>query len=122
MRPEDAAAQPAPVERRGDGALQKIYDAYRGQVRPAAEPGFGLPEVFVLLGEAAGRPVPTSEGEAAGIQQVWRRIGPLPRRATETAMRAITRDLGPGRAISTYLDALVQRVERQASKTSRRKP
>ncbi|MFZ5477715.1 MAG: DDE-type integrase/transposase/recombinase, partial [Myxococcota bacterium] len=68
VRPEDAAAEPAPTrERRGDGLLQKIYDAYRGQVRPSAEPGFGLPEVFALLAEAAGRPVPATEAEAARV-------------------------------------------------------
>ncbi|MFZ5478022.1 MAG: hypothetical protein ACOZNI_14705, partial [Myxococcota bacterium] len=61
-----------------------------------------------------------TEAEAARVQRVWRAIGPLSRRATEAALRAITRDLGPGRAISTYLDALVQRVDHQAKSTRRK--
>jgi transposase InsO family protein len=123
VRSQDVADSAPPRERRGEGALQRIYDAYRGQQRPSAEPGFGLPEVFTLLGQATGRPVPRTESEAALVQRTWRRIGPLPRRATETALRVIARDLGPGRAIATYLEALARRVEKSAAKGhSRRKP
>jgi transposase InsO family protein len=109
IRPQDLAAEPA-VERWGHGPLQTLYDAWQGKVRPSAEPGFGLPELFVLLGEVAGRPVPRSDAEAALIQRTYRAIGPLPRRATEAALRTIGRQLGSGRPVPTYLDALARRV------------
>ena len=102
--------RPPDVQRWGEGPLQTLYDAWQGKVRPVAEPGFGLPEIFLLLAEAVGRPVPRSDAEAALIQNAYRRLGPLPRRATETAFRSIRRALGQGRPLQTYLDALAQRV------------
>jgi putative transposase len=113
VRLEAHAVEPPPVKRWGEGPLQALYDAWQGKVRPVAEPGFGLPEIFDLLADAAGRPVPRSDAEAALIQQAYRRIGPLPRRATETAFRAVRRALGRGRPLQTYLDALAQRVVAQ---------
>jgi transposase InsO family protein len=101
----------------GPGPLQTIFDTVRGQSRPLAEPGFGLPEIYALLGKAAGRHVPHSDAEAALVQRVYREIGPLPRAATEAAMAAIERALGPGRPIKTYLDALSQRVIRNTANT-----
>jgi len=109
IRAVDQAREPV-VERWAPGPLQTLYDAWQGKVRPSAEPGFGLPELFCLLAEAARRPVPRSDAEAQLIQRVYRHIGPLPRRATETALRSLARRLGAGRPISTYLDALAQRV------------
>lgn len=94
----------------GPGPLQAIYDAWRGRPRPLCEPGFGLPEVYALLGRVAGRHVPQSDAEAALVQRIYGAIGPLRRRATEAAMRAIHRELGSGRPIKTYLDALARRV------------
>jgi transposase InsO family protein len=122
IRPQDRASEPA-VERWGQGPLQTLYDAWQGKVRPSAEPGFGLPELFVLLAEAAGRPVPRSDAEAALIQRSYRSIGPLPRRATEAALRSIGHQLGAGRPVSTYLDALAQRVvpASTSTKPTRRK-
>ena len=113
IRPGDLATPPAPVPsppRWGEGTLQTLYDAWQGKRRPIAEPGFGLPELFELLAAALGRPVPPSDAEAARIHHVYRQIGPLPRRATETALRAIARRLGTGRALEVYLDALVHHV------------
>jgi transposase InsO family protein len=118
VRPGDAAPQPEPV-RWGEGPLQTLYDAWRGQVRPQAEAGFGLPEIYALLTRAAGRHVPSSDAESAAVQRVWRAIGPLPRRATEKALAAIGDQLGAGRPIKAYLDALAARVGRAAPKPRR---
>lgn len=109
IRAQDRASE-AVVERWGQGPLQTLYDAWQGKVRPSAEPGFGLPELFTLLGEVAGRRVPRSDAEGQLIQRTYRAIGPLPRRATEAALRTIFRKLGAGRPMSTYLDALAERV------------
>jgi transposase InsO family protein len=110
IRPGDVAPSPPRVSRWGPGHLQTLYDAWQGKRRPVAEPGFGLPELFELLAAAVGRPVPRSDAEAARIHHVYRQIGPLPRRATETAVRAIARRLGTGRALEVYLDALIHHV------------
>ena len=110
IRPGDIAPAPPRVSRWGPGHLQTLYDAWQGKRRPVAEAGFGLPELFALLATAVGRPVPRSDAEAARIHHVYRQIGPLPQRATETAIRAIARHLGTGRALEVYLDALVDRV------------
>jgi len=77
-----------------------------------AEPGFGLPEIYALLGGAAGHHVPRSDSEAALIQRVYRDIGPFGRAATEAAMRTIRGELGTDRPIQTYLDALVRLAAR----------
>ena len=90
-----------------------------------AEPGFGLPEVFVLLAEVVGRPVPRTDAEAALIQRLYRQMGPLPKRATEAALRALGKKLGKGRPIQSYLDALLVRVSPPVSpapKPRRSKP
>jgi transposase InsO family protein len=110
---EPSSPLPAPVPW-GAGPLQAIYDDWRGQRRPLAEPGFGLPEIYALLAAVAGRHVPRSDAEAALVQRVYRDIGPLPRAATETAMRTIATELGSGRPIKTYLDALQRRVDATA--------
>lgn len=110
IRPSDVAPALPSVSRWGQGHLQTLYDAWQGKRRPIAEAGFGLPELFELLAAAVGRSVPRSDAEAARIHHVYRQIGPLPRRATETAVRAIARRLGTGRALEVYLDALVHHV------------
>jgi putative transposase len=110
----------SPVERWGDGPLQTLYDAWQGKVRPVAEAGFGLPEVYVLLAESVGRPVPRSDGEAALVQRAYQRIGPLPKKATESAFRVIRRELGGGRPISAYLDALARRVVTESTPAPKR--
>ncbi len=110
IRAEAHAVEAPPVRRWGEGPLQTLRDAWQGKVRPVAEPGFGLPEIFDLLADATGRPVPRSDAEAALIQHAYRRLGPLPRRPTESAFRGIRRALGRGRPVQAYLDALAQRV------------
>jgi transposase InsO family protein len=119
VRPEDctATAQTTtrqataePPVRWGHGPLQTLYDTWQGKVRPVAEPGFGLPELFELLAQTVGRMVPRSDSEAALIQRVYRTIGPLPSKATETVLRRIGRRLGTGRPIQIYLDALAASV------------
>lgn len=109
VRPEDAVDGPAP-ERWGRGPLQALYDAWQGKRRPVAEPGFGLPEVFALLAEIVGRPVPRTDAEAALVQRRYRQMGPLPKRATEAALRALGKQLGKGRPLQSYLDALAERI------------
>jgi transposase InsO family protein len=115
IRPEDIEAPEdgTTTERWGPGALQTLYDSWRGRRRPQAEPGFGLPEIYALLGRAAGHHVPRSDAEADLIQRVYRDIGPFSRAATEAAMQTIESDLGPGRPIKSYLDAL-QRLATRA--------
>jgi hypothetical protein len=116
VRPEDAAPPSPRIERWGAGHLQALYDAWRGQRRPIAEAGFGLPELFALLEAAVGRAVPRSETEAARIHHVYRQIGPLPRRATETALAGIARRLGKGRPLDIYLDEFVRHVTHHQGK------
>jgi putative transposase len=116
--PEDATSNSRPAPR-GEGALQAIYDSWcGGQPRPQAEPGFGLPEIYALLSQTCGRHVPHSDAEAALIQRIYRDTGPLPRAATEAAMRSIGVELGPHRPIKTYLDALVRRVQSASARMS----
>jgi transposase InsO family protein len=110
---EDGAA--AEQARWGAGALQTLYDGWRGKPRPQAEPGFGLPEIYALLGSVSGRHVPRSEHEAALVQRIYRDAGPFGRAATEAAMRAIEGELGRGRPIRTYLDALVRLAARHGA-------
>jgi putative transposase len=112
VAPQDHDAAPAQESptRWGMGPLQVITDRVRGQTRPLGEPGFGLPELLALLGQLAGRHVPQSAAEAALIQRVYRKAGPWGRKPTEAAIAMIGQQLGPGRPIKTYLDALMARV------------
>lgn len=112
IKPQDIKDKkdPPQSERWGAGPLQAIYDNWRGRRLPLAEPGFGLPEIYALLSQVAGRHVPQTDAEAALVQRVYRNIGPFSRKATEAAMHAIATQLGPQRPIKTYLDALVSRV------------
>lgn len=112
VSPKDHDAAPAQESpaRWGMGPLQVITDRVRGKRQPLGEPGFGLPELYALLGQLAGRHVPQSDAEAALIQRVYRKAGPWGRRPTEAAIAIIGNTLGPARPIKTYLDALVARV------------
>ena len=109
VHPKDAVPEP-PRERWGKGLLQALHDNWRGKLRPVAEPGFGLTEVFALLSRACGRHVPGTDAEASLVQRSYQAIGPLPREACEAAFRAISAELGEGRPVKTYLDALARRV------------
>ncbi len=120
VRPEDVQDMPKP-KRWGEGPLQKLYDAWtEGKPRPQAEPGFGLPELYVLLGDARGRAVPANEHEAAQVARVYRQIGPLARKPTEAAFAEIQRELGAGRPLDAYLGALERRVTPPTPKKKRR--
>lgn len=124
VHPRDADQAPPQVERWGRGILQALYDNWRGKVRPVAEPGFGLPEILALLSQACGRRVPRTDAEAALVQRAYAEIGPFARLACEEAFAAITADLGHGRPVKTYLDALARRVvpgSRPVPKKSRQK-
>ena len=109
-----AAVKPGDVEKVaepwGAGPLQTLYDDWRGQRRPQAEHGFGLPELYRLLAEASGRVVPQTDREAALVQQWYRQHGPLPGHACTQALAAIGRELGSGRPLTAYLDALTTRI------------
>ena len=113
VRPEDGEI----VERYGHGPLQRLYDAWQGKIRPNAEPGFGLPEIFALLCSITGRPVPSRDSEAARIHRMWRALGPLPKRATERVLQNIHKELGAGRALEIYLDAFERRIEAEKRRT-----
>lgn len=113
VSPEDNKNEPplpSRVDRWAEGPLQAIYDCWQGQVRPLAEPGFGLPELYQLLGSAAGRHVPQTDAEAALIQRFYSKNGPLPHLATVAACKSLAAELGRNRPIKTYLDALARRI------------
>jgi len=98
------------VEKRGTGQLQKLVDLWQGKERPNAQPGFGLPEVFTVLGRMLGRDVPESEREAREVLAFYRKYGPLPREAFEAACARSQESLGSGRALSTYLADLERQI------------
>jgi hypothetical protein len=126
VHPSDAHPTPPHRERWGRGILQALYDNWRGKVRPVAEPGFGLTEIFTLLSQACGRRVPRTDAEASLVQRWYAERGPFTRKAVETALAAITRELGAGRPVKTYLGALTRRVvpggRAAATTRKRRKP
>jgi transposase InsO family protein len=119
IRPEDLPPTvTTSVERWVDGPLQVLYDTWRGQVRPLAEPGFGLPELYALLARLSGRHVPDTDAEAAEVQRIYHQHGPWRRAATEAAVAAIAGQLGAGRPLRTYLEALIRRLEPSPSRRS----
>jgi putative transposase len=105
---EDTKPGEAP---RGDGRLQALYDHVRGGLRPQAEAGFGLPELFSLLAGHLGRRVPIDEAEARSIGDFYRTHGPLGRKATEEALVKVFSKLGPDRPLATYLAALAAKIQ-----------
>ena len=115
IKPEDLphvdvpSREPAKHSRAGN--LQTIYDNWQGKKRPQAAPGFGLPEIYTLMAKASRRHVPQNAAEGELIQRVYPAVGPLPRLPTELAFDAIGRELGSGRPIKTYLDALEERFQ-----------
>jgi hypothetical protein len=125
VHPRDAepcAPAATPSERWGRGILQALYDNWRGKVRPIAEPGFGLPEIFGLLSGICERAVPRTDAEASLVQRIYHAIGPFTRRAVEKALEAIEADIGRGRPLKTYLDLLVRRVVPNDSSGPSRSP
>jgi transposase InsO family protein len=104
---EEPKPKPSP---RGDGRLQALYDDVRGGLRPQAEAGFGLPELFSLFSTHLGRRVPLDEAEARLLQDFYRTHGPLARAATEEALAKIFARLGSDRPLATYLAALAAKI------------
>jgi len=110
---EDEKQREAP---RGDGRLQALYDHVRGGIRPQADPGFGLPEIFTLLAGLLGRQVPFDEAEARLIGAFYRNHGPFSRKPMEDALEKIFSKLGPDRPLATYLAALTKKIQPPRSK------
>lgn len=105
-RPLPAARTPA----RGTGQLQKLLDLHQGRVRPLAQPGFGLPEVFEQLALLLGRPFPRSEREAETVLAFYRVHGPVARAPFEEACRRTRSALGVGRPLKNYLADLERQI------------
>jgi putative transposase len=101
------------TDKRGVGRLQKLVDLWQGKERPNAQPGFGVPEVFKSLGELVVRDVPDSEHEAHAVLAFYRKYGPLPRDAFESACARTKASLGTGRALRTYLADLERQIGAQ---------
>jgi hypothetical protein len=99
------------TERRGTGQLQKLVDLWQGHERPNAQPGFGLPEVFIALGQLVGRDVPGSEREARSVLAFYRNHGPLPRAGFEVACERSRSRLGAGRPLDAYLADLGRQID-----------
>ena len=104
-----------PTEKRGTGQLQKLLDIWRGQSRPNAQPGFGLPEVFREFSRLLQRAVPIDQREATAIEVFYRKTGPLPAEPFRQAIDNTRDALGPNRALKAYLQYLDRLV--QAHKT-----
>ena len=98
------------MDKRGIGQLQKLLDLWRGEARPNAQPGFGLPEVFRELATLLGRLVPDSEHEARRVLTFYRKHGPLAREAFLAACARTHDALGDGRPLSAYLDDLERQI------------
>jgi transposase InsO family protein len=102
-------------ERWGSGPLQVLYDAWQKQVRPIADPGFGIGEIMSILSKISGRTVPRSDEEAREIHRLYQKIGPLPGESTQRTLESIGSALGAGRPMSVYLAALEERVAKANS-------
>jgi len=98
------------VYKRGVGALQKLVDVWQGKERPNAQPGFGLPEVFLELSALIGRPIPNSEREGRDVLTFYRRFGPLACDPFREACRRTKAALGQGRPLSAYLNHLERQI------------
>lgn len=106
IKPEDLPEETGSPQRHAPGPLQTLYDSWRGMLRPQAEPGFGLPDIYAWLGRLSDRHVPASDAEAALVQRFYQQHGPWSQAATERAMQTIGMQLGSARPIQTYLDVL----------------
>jgi len=114
--PLSAVKPKAPA--RGTGQLQKLLDQWRGEERPNAQPGFGLPELFGALGELLGRLLPANANEAHTVLAFYRRHGPLPREPLLTACARTRQALGPGRPLAAYLADLERQITAEHTKPS----
>ena len=108
------------VPKRGVGELQKLVDIWQGKERPNAQPGFGLPEVFVQLTELTGRQVPASEREGRAVLAFYRKFGPIACAPFVDACHRAQSALGGDRPLSAYLDFLERQIvaNRKQTKSS----
>jgi transposase InsO family protein len=111
---KDPCATSATSEERGTGELQKLVDVWRGEPRPNAQPGFGLPEVFAALVPVLGHRVPADLHEAETIQRFYQTHGPFPAEPFRRALAELQSALGPGRPLAAYLDHLARLIRRAA--------
>ena len=105
--------------KRGTGQLQKVLDIYRGHVRPNAQPGLGLPEIFRALSGLLGRSVPIDQREATAIEAFFRKNGPFPADAFKEAVIKTGNALGPNRALKAYLQYLDRLIQEQKPATDK---
>ena len=109
-------------EKHGTGQLQKLLDLWRGQSRPNAQPGFGLPEVFREFSRLLKRPVPIDQREAKAIEAFYRKTGPLPAEPFRQAIDSTRDVLGANRALKAYLQYLERLVQAQINKPDSEDP
>jgi hypothetical protein len=98
-------------EKRGAGQLQKLLDLWRGNLRPNAQSGFGLPEVFGEFSRLLKRAVPIDQHEATAIEAFYRKTGPLPAEPFRKAIDKTADALGANRALKAYLQYLDRLVQ-----------
>ena len=99
------------TKKRGAGQLQKLLDRWRGNLRPNAQSGFGLPEVFGEFSRLLKRPVPIDQHEATAIEAFYRKTGPLPAEPFRKAIDKTADALGANRALKAYLQYLDRLVQ-----------
>jgi len=113
------AEEPKGSSTRGDGRLQALYDDVRGNARPQAEAGFGLPELFALFASHLARRIPIDEAEARLLQDFYRQHGPLGRAPTVAALAKVFTRLGADRPLAAYLSVLKSLIERPPDERKR---
>lgn len=109
-------------EKRGTGQLQKLLDLWQGHLRPNAQPGFGLPEVFREFSRLLQRSVPIDQHEATAIEAFYRKAGPLPAEPFHRAINKTAYALGPNRALRAYLQYLERLVQAQKNTSKQEEP
>jgi transposase InsO family protein len=110
--PTPAAAEPV-------GALTPLLEQYRGRTLPQARGGFGLPEIYDAFAQALGRPVPSTEAEAALVLDWLAQRGPFQPEPFATALAKVCAALGPGRPLAQILRALDRRIVHPQHKEDR---
>jgi hypothetical protein len=115
VRTVDPPASPPPQEY-PVGSLSPLLEQYRGRILPRAVGGFGLPEIYLRLATAVGRPVPDTEAEASLIMEWLKQNGPFAPQAFNNAVEAAIKRLGPGRTLRQLLEELLQIITRSKRK------
>ncbi len=109
--PKPASASEEPV-----GSLTPLLERYRGRTLPLARPGFGLPEIYAAFSRALGRPVPSTEAEAALVVEWLATHGPFEPKAFHAVLARVLARLGSGRPLAQILRALSPRSSPSAEK------